>query len=218
MYDKFDKQKPFALLDTSKYPPEVSGRFNSFITTQFDDSLSVEMQIRSIIKWAIANFNEIDQSYNDFTEYVVQGNLNPFIQFLNDLIEYMNEFVDTFDTKFQDTILFNLQEWYDDGTLETLINESLDTKYNEMNQRLHNQLAQKLDKGNVSVSDINKNLGKLDQTYMSDEFLQQIVGDTPINVVPADGSITIEKLDILLQTIINNWESTLATENESWVV
>ena len=56
------------------------------------------------------------------------------------------------------------------------------------------QLAQKVDKGNVSVSDINKNLGKLDQTYMTDEFLQQMAGDTPINAVPADNSITSSKV------------------------
>src|SRR5699024_8142937 len=142
MYEKFDKQKPFALLDTSKYPPEVAGRFNSFITTQFDDSLSVEMQMRSIIKWAIDNFKEMDQAYNDFTEYVVQGNLNPFIEFLNDLIEYMNYFIETFDEKYQETILNKMQEWYDNGELEKLINESLDTKYHQMDNRLTTQLAQ----------------------------------------------------------------------------
>ena len=142
MYDKFEQQKPFALLDTSKYPPEVAGRFNSFITTQFDDSLSVEMQMRSIIKWAIDNFKEMDQTYNDFTEYVIEENLNPFIQFLNDLIEYMNYFIETFDEKYQETILDKMQEWYDNGELETLINESLDTKYHEMDERLTTQLAQ----------------------------------------------------------------------------
>ena len=49
-------------------------------------------------------------------------------------------------------------------------------------------------KGEVSVSDIDKNKGKLDQTYLSDALLQQIAGNTPINAVPADGSITTGKL------------------------
>ena len=80
------------------------------------------------------------------------------------------------------------------------------------------QLAQKVDKGNVSVSDINKNLGKLDQTFMSEEFLQQMAGNTPINAVPADGSITKVKLDSALQALLNNWEALMASENESWVV
>ena len=56
------------------------------------------------------------------------------------------------------------------------------------------QLNNKIDKGNLSVADINKNLGKLDQTFMTDEFLQQMVGNTPVNAVPADGSITNKKL------------------------
>ena len=47
--------------------------------------------------------------------------------------------------------------------------------------------------GNLSVNMINKNLGKLDQTYMSDELLAQIAGDAAINAVPADGSLTTEK-------------------------
>ena len=50
--------------------------------------------------------------------------------------------------------------------------------------------------GNLSVNMINKNLGKLDQTYMSDELLAQIAGDAAINAVPADGSVTISKLAI----------------------
>ncbi|OZQ66057.1 hypothetical protein CA600_12420 [Paenibacillus sp. VTT E-133280] len=45
----------------------------------------------------------------------------------------------------------------------------------------------------ISVSQINKNLGKFDQTYMTEEFLQQIVGNTSINAVPADASLGKEK-------------------------
>ena len=56
-------------------------------------------------------------------------------------------------------------------------------------------LNNKIDKGEVTVADINKNKGKLDQTYMSEEFLQQMTGGTPINATPADGSITENKLD-----------------------
>ena len=51
--------------------------------------------------------------------------------------------------------------------------------------------------GNLSVNMINKNLGKLDQTYMSDEFIAQFVDNTqPINTVPADKSVTTQKLAI----------------------
>ena len=53
-------------------------------------------------------------------------------------------------------------------------------------------------KGEVSVSDIDKNKGKLDQTYLSEELLQQMAGNTPINAVPADGSVNNRKLDSIV--------------------
>lgn len=49
-------------------------------------------------------------------------------------------------------------------------------------------------KGNVSVSDINKNKGLIDQSYLSEELLQQMAGNAPINSVPADGSVTSSKI------------------------
>lgn len=55
------------------------------------------------------------------------------------------------------------------------------------------KLNEKLDKGSVSVSDIDKNKGKFDQTYLSDDLLQQIAGDAPVTTVPADKSITSQK-------------------------
>lgn len=59
-------------------------------------------------------------------------------------------------------------------------------------RRGYSTLAESL--GNLSVNMINKNLGKLDQTFMTDEFLQQMAGTTPINAVPADGSVSREKI------------------------
>ena len=47
---------------------------------------------------------------------------------------------------------------------------------------------------NIDVNWINKNLGKFDQTFMSEEFLQQMVGTTPINAVPADDGVTTQKI------------------------
>lgn len=75
-----------------------------------------------------------------------------------------------------------------DGVTET---------FTTLKNRLDNsdiKIAQKATKGDISVSDINKNLGKLDQSFMTDEFLQQMVGNTPINSVPADGGVTEVKL------------------------
>ena len=59
-------------------------------------------------------------------------------------------------------------------------------------RRGYSTLAESL--GNLSVNMVNKNLGKLDQTFMTDEFLQQIAGNTPIHSVPAYNSITNSRL------------------------
>ncbi|MGB6408129.1 MAG: hypothetical protein WBF39_11680, partial [Planococcus donghaensis] len=67
-------------------------------------------------------------------------------------------------------------------------------EFDDFKTDANQQLADKLNKGEVSVSDINKNLGKFDQTYMSDAFLQQMTGTTPVNAIPADLSITTIKL------------------------
>lgn len=56
-------------------------------------------------------------------------------------------------------------------------------------------LVNKMNRGEaIKVAQIDKNTGKLDQSYMSEEFLSQIAGNTPINTIPADGSITTKKL------------------------
>src|SRR5690625_7754769 len=47
---------------------------------------------------------------------------------------------------------------------------------------------------NLSFGQINKNLVKLDQTYMTDKFLQQMAGNAPINSTPAIKSVTTDKL------------------------
>ena len=58
------------------------------------------------------------------------------------------------------------------------------------------ELNAKMDKVTTSImiSQIDKNLGKFDQTYMSDELLQQIAGTTPVNAVPSNFGVTSVKL------------------------
>ena len=59
---------------------------------------------------------------------------------------------------------------------------------------LSSELNYKLDRDDkISINMIDKNKGKLDQTYLSDELLEQIAGDAAVNAVPADGSLTTEK-------------------------
>ena len=76
-----------------------------------------------------------------------------------------------------------------DGKVYPTLKARLDTEQKATAQ----QLADKLEKGQVAVSDIDKNKGLIDQTYISDELKQQISGTAPINSVPADGSLTTQK-------------------------
>jgi lysophospholipase L1-like esterase len=84
-----------------------------------------------------------------------------------------------------------------DGTTNTTLKARLDKKDSQTNQKFDevaSQMAQTMKKGEVTVADIDKNKGKFDQTYMTEEFLQQMAGTTPINAIPADDSITLKKL------------------------
>lgn len=72
-------------------------------------------------------------------------------------------------------------------------NEKTNIKFEEVNA----SLAEKMNKNtrDISVSQINKNLGKFDETFMTDEFLQQISGNAPISTIIKDRSITTLKLN-----------------------
>ena len=68
----------------------------------------------------------------------------------------------------------------------------LDTKANEIKSLNDN----KMDKNtkDISVTQINKNLGKLDETYMSESLLAKMTGEGTFGTVPEDKSITSIKL------------------------
>lgn len=54
-------------------------------------------------------------------------------------------------------------------------------------------MNQKPNKGEIAVTDIDKNKGLLDETYLSDDLKQQMAGDTPIHETPEDWSVTLKK-------------------------
>lgn len=91
----------------------------------------------------------------------------------------------------------NVQTAMIESTSEYLaLNEAL-TRVNNYGSRIAILENGKMDKGGeISVHQINKSLGKIDQTFLSEELLQQMAGNAPINAVPADGSITENKLSI----------------------
>lgn len=76
--------------------------------------------------------------------------------------------------------------------------KTLDDRFNNNEKTIlknSNEVAKKMNVGDkIKVAQIDKNQGKFDQTYMTDEFLQQIAGNTPVNATPSNGGVTTEKL------------------------
>lgn len=76
----------------------------------------------------------------------------------------------------------------------------------------------KISKGNVSVQDINKNLGKFDSTYFSESFLKDL-NDGEINAtVLLDDSVTIQKLDPVTRELVVSLNSVMTENDEEWVI
>lgn len=86
--------------------------------------------------------------------------------------------------------LFRIVETVRDVSLD-LVNDSKLTE--EQFQRLQIELNGLLKKGEVSIFDINKSLGKIDQTFLTEELIQQIAGNANVNAIPADESLTTNK-------------------------
>lgn len=121
----------------TSYPPRLKERYNSFIVTEFDDSMTVEMQFRVLIKW-------------------IEDNIN----LTNDMVDYLNEFIETFDAKLYETVSDILTIWLNDGQLKDLINNEIFTEYIEQIKDVEKLLEQyqievnsklnlKVDKGGV---------------------------------------------------------------------
>lgn len=79
---------------------EIRGRFNSFVFTEFDDSLTPEKQMRAIIK-----------------------KLKETVHLTNEMVDYLNEFMETFDDKLYLTVKDVLEKWLEDGLLTEIANE-----------------------------------------------------------------------------------------------
>lgn len=118
--------------------------------------------------------------YRDWTHI----DANTFHQ-ISELAKFIREKGHGVDTR--EAMAQALERVYHDATQSGNANMEV-----SMARRGYSTLAESLD--NLSVNMINKNLGKLDQSFMSDEFLQQMAGNAPVNAVPADGAITAAKL------------------------
>lgn len=78
------------------------------------------------------------------------------------------------------------------SALQNLVAEGQLTE--EQYQNLLMLLNGLVKKGEVTVSDIDINLGKIGLQHLSDEVIKAIAGTANVNAVPVDGSITTEKL------------------------
>ena len=110
---------------------------------------------------------------------------------ISELVKFIRE--KGYGTDTREAIAQALERVYHDAAISGNANMEV-----SMARKHFEDLASRLDASdadmrNISVDWINKNLGKLDQTFMSDEFLQQIAGNTPINAVPANRSLTTQK-------------------------
>lgn len=66
----------------------------------------------------------------------------------------------------------------------------------KVNEQLDNINAKKMTRGElISIAQLDKNQGKLDESYMSESLLQMITGETPVSTVVKDGSVTQEKME-----------------------
>ena len=66
----------------------------------------------------------------------------------------------------------------------------------ELGEQLDNIDGKKMTRGElISITQLDKNQGKLDESYMSESLLQMISGETPVSTVVKDGSVTQEKIE-----------------------
>ena len=146
-------------------------------------------------------------SYNGLT---MQDLLCQFFTKINECITVSNETIDLakwlVNEGLEIEVVKKLMIWLEDGTLENIINVNLFNTLNEKISGLSSQLEHNANDlinvknvinerlNDISVSQINKNKGKIDSTYLSDELLNQITGNTPISGVIADKSITSIKI------------------------
>ncbi|WP_281512201.1 polysaccharide deacetylase family protein [Mammaliicoccus vitulinus] len=61
-------------------------------------------------------------------------------------------------------------------------------------QDLQIALNELVKKGDVSVNDINTNLGKIGLSHLSEEVISAITGEANVNLIPEDGSVTTSKV------------------------
>ena len=96
--------------------------------------------LEALIQW-VSQVDEMVDSYNELTDHV-----DSFKESVNNTTDGFREELDTFLRQFDDNLAINviatLTEWESSGFLDIVIDQALDTKYHEMDERLTTQLTQ----------------------------------------------------------------------------
>lgn len=154
------------------------------------------------------NCNVFDvYSYNGLT---MQDLLCQFFTTINECVKSTNEVIDLTDwlvsVGLEEEVVKKLMALIEDGTVEKLINvnlfKTLNNEINGLSSQVEQNVIELYKKANSSevvgkTDQISLNqipTKSITQNQISDELLQQIAGNTPINAVPSDGSITYDKL------------------------
>ena len=124
-----------------------------------------------------------DNKIFDFSRVGFQDIINIMTKKINECVDVSNGLIPTLDE------YINRVDW------NKIINSDLYEEVLSELEKTNEELDNKANKGeSISVLQIDKNKGKFDETYMTDEFLQQMTGNTPINASVTGGGITTEKV------------------------
>ena len=137
--------------------------------------------------------------YKALQNFFINNDKETFLQMLGEFYNRTEGIINKENN--QDELIKELYEMFllfnEKGINDNVVRERVE-KFLENSKKIQNiysQMQHKINKGNVSVNDIDKNKGLFDETYFTDEFKKQFVENTqPINSTPADKSITQSKM------------------------
>lgn len=161
---------------------ELKGRFNSYVVTAFDDSMTVEMQLRSLVK-RIVKITDLS----------------------NDLVDYMNNFIKTFDEKLYETVDDILTEWSKNGVIQELL-DKWDQYFKEKYEELEKKYAKEIyniKKMGVPVTLFEELIDdKVKHTKMFNKAIE-LASELGLKTLVPDGEYWIEATDP--EHITNNY-------------
>ena len=164
------------------YPPELVGRFNSFIVTAFDDSMTVEMQLRTLIKWIKENI-DVTTNALDNMEAFKQDSMAFQNHVKNTLVNLINQFTDKFDDNLKFETMEILKKWLNDGVLAYFIRDIINEEVYHA-RGSYSSLGDRLSYSDRSIVD----------TMLKYESLSSQISN--ILAIAGDGTVPTELVDV----------------------